>query len=481
MRKIICFLAVMLFISPYEVSSQELLHTQDINFSRRGNPFVYPFVNPNNFESYVLFYDQNFVKLNQYSLGFLLKDTITLNSADFRISGNVIGARVQNPNQMRYFWTNNNASRILSATIDLDHRVVFPFNPVEFQAHELLVQAFNHNNSFYVLTTSKKDLWLRLYVFQEGEKPSITTFNMRDYRFINEHGRKMNIMEVLRRDSSLEFPFAIERIDEDFPTSLVQAAKKRKLYVDRNQLLISFDFNPNYTEWLVVNLDDMSTEIIETYYIKVEEANDNRLHNSFYHQGKVYQIQRTTDGGHIRVLDLNKGTILAQFDMSSDEIKHRNGPLMFLPDNNKAVREFKREKFFYRKARNSHWGLTVYPANDHLWVTVGAVKENIQTAQLIGEIFLNLAVVATGGLYTPYFTGLSPEMYQMSFFDLKLDALHRHRKGEMGPTAHTKIGSFLSNFPHADHVSVFRRGSYFVLGYYLPNEQKYYLRFFDDQ
>ena len=474
-------LLLLFLFSGQWLGAQELLQTHEIQFSRKGNAkFVYPVVDESNLESYLLLHDPNFLKIYHYSLGFLLKDTLTLANSQLRLNNGILGARIQNPGQVRYFWTDEEISKIYSATIDVSHAKVFSFEPTDIQAHEWVIQAFSHQNTFYVLTSGKKERWLRLYAFDQNEKPVITTIPMSDFELLNSENQKLNLQEVLRRETTLEFPYAIERIDANMPTQLMQSAKKRKMYVEKNRLLISFDFNSKYTEWLLLDLKEKSVTRHRTdYETIVTDEPDMRLQNSFYHQGKVYQIQRIPEGGLLRVVDFEKNNVLAHFPLGLEKIEYRNSALFFQPTERKPIREFKKEKFFYRKAKNSHWGVTVYPSQDHLWLTVGAVKENLYTSYLIGEFFLNAVVMASGGGYAPFILGLSPEMYQSVFFDVKLDVSNRHRAGQVGPTAHTKIGIFLNDFPDAQQITVFKRGSYYVLGYYIPTDKKYYLRAFD--
>lgn len=472
---LICFLVLF-----QALSSQTLLQKQPIEFAKKAkNRSIHTVVDEKNLETYVFIKDQDFFKLYQYSLAFLKKDSMQLPILDKK--WNVIGSRMDSISRPQLFWVSEDFTEIVSLTYDLNQDIIKNSNPTILANQEFVCQMFTHQNIFYILTVSQKDPWFRLYEFRGLEKPIITTFRLPDYTIPRDEKRDMDFTNILSHKSAVEFPFTIEYIDPKTPHNLLSVSKKRKLYVDQGKMMISFDFDPEKTHWIFVDLKEKKISFKTTNYpsFKGDKRKTNH-YNSFLFNDAIFTIQSSRDEIQMGISDWDSQSIKLFKASRNEEITFKNGPVFFQPKQDKEPRMFRKNKFFLNKLVNSHMGISVYNAGNELWVNAGGLNENLHLAYIAGDVFVEAIMMSQldGFGYVPMVSDFAPSDYKMSFFDLKMDLNFNPLAGEMPFTSYANINQFLQTIPEAQDIIIFRRGIYDVLGYYLPKEKQYYYRQF---
>lgn len=473
--------SIFFFLALFQtLSSQTLLSKQPIEFARKSNErFIHSVVDQENLDTYIFIHDRDFFKLYQYSLAFLKKDSMELPQLDKKWS--IAGSRTDSISKPQLFWVNDDFSEVIRLTYDINRKVVKNTNPISLSKQEFVCQMFTHQNRFYILTISQKEQWFRLYEFGEQEKPIITTFRLPEFKIVKNEKKVLDFNNILNHKSAVEFPYTIEFIDPDKPVNLLSASKKRKMYVNKGKMMISLDFHPEKTHWIIVDLKQKNLVHKTTDYPSFNGAIENDNHyNSFLFEDVIFTIQSSKEEIQMAIIDWESKPIKLFKANKNEEITFKNGPVYFQRKQDKEPSMFRKNKFFLRKIKNAHLGISVYKSVHELWVNTGGVNENLQMAYIAGDAFLN-AIMAVGGQeygYVPMLQDFVPTEYKMSYFDLKMDLNYNPLTGEMPFTTYANINEFLQTIPEAKDIIVFRRGIYDVLGYYMPKENLYYYRQF---
>ena len=443
----------------------------------------YALVNSNNFETFFFNKKKTELSVLLFSSGFLLKDSLVISDFNPKLT-NIIGGRVDNETQPRLYFTDEDFSSIYTYAFNLKTKKQDSISCFEIPKNEYVTQIFEHKNGLYLFTISKDESWVRVYGFKNNALPLVQTYSLEGFIVTTATEKELNFKDLIRKSNSLEFPFTIEYIKPDFQPPLMQVAARRKMYVQDEKIYLSFDYNPEKTSWIVLDLKEHSVRFHETNLPKIVSNEDvDSKYNTFLHEQFIYTLKKTNDTLKIEIIDFETNEVAKNFVGTPEKINFSNTDLFYNPGNNKPFKLYKGPKPFFKKTRNSYWGVSVFAEHDGISMTVGAVKENPSAALLAADIFLNAVVIAAGGdvgyNYDPILMNFSEIEFQSSFFESKLDLNLRHQFGELEPNAEHKINYFLSENPKVKNVYVFKRLSYYVLSYYDDKDEKIYFRKFD--
>ncbi len=441
----------------------------------------YALVNSNNFETFFFNKKKTELSVHLFSSGFLLKDSLVISDFNPKLT-NIIGGRVDNETQPRLYFTDEDFSSIYTYAFNLKTKKQDSIARFEIPKNEYVTQIFEHKNGLYLFTISKDESWVRVYGFKNNAQPLVQTYSLEGFIVTTATEKELKFKDLIRRSNSLEFPFTIEHIKPDFQPQLIQVAARRKMYVQDEKIYLSFDYNPEKTSWIVLDLKEHSVRFHETNLPKIVSNGDvDSKYNTFLHERFIYTLKKTNDTLKIEIIDFETNEVAKRFVGTPEKIDFSNTELFYNPGNNKPFKLYKGPKPFFKKTRNSSWGISVFTEHDGISMTVGAVKENPSAALLAADIFLNAVVIAAGSEvdYEPILMNFSEIEFQSSFFESKLDLNLRHQFGELEPNAEHKINFFLSENPKVKNVFVFKRLSFYVLSYYDDKDEKIYFRKFD--
>uniref|UniRef100_UPI00404AB874 hypothetical protein n=1 Tax=Flavobacterium sp. TaxID=239 RepID=UPI00404AB874 len=476
------FVLILLSCQNSQLFAQIKLHEQEEVFSRK-NKFeqFYAAVNDQSYETFFFIKTEDSLQINQFSVGFLPKDSITVQPEINNIKS-IIGARFDNPRKPRLFFTNEDYSSIYTLAVDFNTKKADSIVSFAIPNDEYVTNVFEHENAFYLLTTSKNESWLRVYTFKDKPKPIVQTFNLEQFQIQFNDKTNWDFKQVIRQSNSFEFPYGIEYIKNDFQPPLMQAAARRKMYVDNQKIYFSFDYNTKQTHWILLDLKEQTTRFYQTPLPDLVSKNtDYKTCNSFWHDNKVYGIKTSKDSIKVEILDFETKEIIRKLTGSAGKINFKNTDLFYNPGNKNAFKKYKSAKPFLKKTKSSYWGISVFYEQDGILLNIGAIKENPNTTFLAADIFINALVIASGSSYTynPILLDFAEKDFKSSFFETKLDKQFIHHLGELKPNAEHEINFFLSENPKFKNVYVFKRLSFYVLSYYDSKEEKIYFRKFD--
>lgn len=476
----ISILVLIVFFSG-KLSAQLLLEDISKTFKKAEDVQSYALVNPDNFETTTYFKTKNDLSIYQFSSGFLLKDSLVIEGLP-RTLTTILGGTIANESSNRLYFTDENLKSIYTYSFDLKAKKADSLARFEMPLNEYITQIFEHKNAMYVFTISKDESWVRVYAFKNKTQPIVQTYSLDGFQIVGQDGANLSFKEVIRKSNSFEFPYSIEYIKPDFQSQLMQVAARRKMYVENEKIYLSFDYNPEKTSWVVLDLEAHSIRFQQTDLPKISlEDKAGFQFNSFLHERMVYSLKKNMDTLKVNVVDFETNEIVKTFDGTKEKIDFSNTELFYNPGRNKEFKQYKSAKPFFKKTKNSYWGIGVFTEKDGYAVTIGAIKENPNNAFLVGDIFLNTLVIAAGSDvgYEPILMNLSETEFQSSFFETKLTFELRHQLGTLEPNAEHKINFFLSENPKVKNPFVFKRLSYYVLSYYDAKKDKIYFRKFD--
>lgn len=473
--------SIIIFLISNSFYAQILLEDITKSFKKSEDVVSYSLVNPDNFETTSYHKTKKDLSIYQFSSGFLLKDSLTISVLNSELHS-ILGGTIENESKNRLYFTDENFKSIYTYSFDLKSKKVDSIAHFQIPFNEYVTQIFEHKNAMYMLTISKDESWIRVYGFNDKPQPIVQTFSLDGFRVRTAKNSSLSFKDLIMKSNSFEFPYSIELIKPDFQPQLIQAAARRKMYVRDEKIYISFDFNPNQTSWIVLDLKEHGVRYHQTSLpeISADEEEEN-YYNSFLQDEFVFSIKKTSATLKIEILEFETNKVIKNFVGTQEKIDFRNTDLFYNPGNNRPFKLYKSSKPFFKKTKSSYWGIGVFAEKDGISITVGAVKENPNTSFLIGDVFLNGLIIVAGNDvgYEPILQNLAPYEFKSSFFESKLDRNFSHQLGELEPNAEHKINFFLSENPKAKNVFVFKRLSYYVLSYYDAKDNKIYYRKFD--
>jgi hypothetical protein len=477
------FLGCIVWLCQSKLHAQTKLYEEDIEFTNK-NRFdqFYGAVNSETLETFFYTKTEDSLYLKRFSVGFIPKDDLKLKLELPKELKTMVGSRFENESKSRLYFTNKEFSTIYSLSIDLHTKTADSIYTFKIPLDEYVCQVFEHQNAFYLFSISKNEPWIRIYTFRNNLKPIIQTFNLDDFQVAKESNGFWNFKELIKKSNTLEFPYSIELIKEDFQPQLLQVAAKRKMYIDGGKIYISFDFNAKSTSWIVIDLKNQQTTYHETPLPTiVSKTTSDKNFNSFWYQNKVFAIKATSDSLKINIVDFETKSIVKQVQGNSKSIDFANTELFYNPGENKTFKKYKGSKHFLKKTKTSFWGISIFEENEGVLMQIGAVKENHNTTLIVGDIFLNGLMIAAGSDvgYEPILQGFSGIDFKTSFFESKLDFNFVHHLGSLEPNAEHKMNYFINENRNVTHAYIFKRLSYYVLSYYDFKENKIYFRKFD--
>ena len=140
-----------------------------------------------------------------------------------------------------------------------------------------------------------------------------------------------------------------------------------------------------------------------------------------------------------------------------------------------------------RKLLAGSLGISVYETGNKLEVLLGGIKESPSTGNMLAMGLIGAVAVPliSGGAYyaVPNYTMNSYSSYTNSrsvYFKCLFDKQNlEHVAGDPNQNPFDKIKEFISTIQTPQSTqTIFKLNDYFVLGYYSPDEKKYYLRKF---
>lgn len=392
------------------------------------------------------------------------------------------------------FFTNGRKNKFYTRSIDvLGNRYQGRHQDIKLKGEKFL-ESVSYKNKFYLLTVKKKSSVLKLYVFEGNNLQRTETFDFSAHAFSDTYFPELYY--ALQEGISLgKTTFNIQKIEINNPNPLDLTSKPVKIYYYDNKLFLTLDNSYVATKIITIDLQDFTSSL--KLYEQGNPVCDRIIlkSNSYLYNNMLYQITGCKDELYYSVLDIRTGALLKDFTIyKEEEIPFKNTPLIqeggatiFVQG---ETRELNRTKQVLRKITASDVGISVYPAQDQLELTIGGYKE-IKTGS--GG---SVPMMMPGGISTPYGTAsvptyhYNPTMYGFDkysnsrtvYFKSLLDKNNfEHVPGEISYKAYDRIKDYQEKIRNEINTeTIFRVGEMYIFGYYKRGDKKYYLRSFRD-
>lgn len=320
-----------------------------------------------------------------------------------------------------------------------------------FSTHDIL-NFFQENNSFYILSKERKMQALTLYNFKNGTAEE-KVFDFSSYKFQNKNTQFVTFNRIVDEDP-------IEKIDTNEFVALDKSSKKSKAYLLNNHLILTFDYNPKKTQ--VFDLDLENHTINEKSFPQPGIDNTNKS-NSFLNDNKLYQISVSKYGFAMDIKDYNSGQTLKDIKvLKNDTIKFKNSPLFVQTDGRKPS-ELKKTSQFLNQLYFLDIGLSAFKTQKNILLTIGGSPKEEDYSSF-------------------YYNGDFPQIdhartvYFESILNHNLEFINEPQL----PLAMDNIYYFLSTQKRIAFQNIFKFKDYYILGYYDKATQQYVMRKFND-
>ena len=449
---------------------QTLLTSIDLDLKKASsNHRALHAVNAKNNEVFVFASDKEKLTAIKYNSFIFFKDSLSINRPDKDFE-QMAGYSFNEEGTPEIYWIGSDFKKIKAISFDLKTRKTsenlfeLPFEK------ELILSTFSQNNSYHIMTVSKTEDELKLYVFQDGKmKEKFIDFS--EFKIVDIKNSPLKLWSIFNENP-------LEKIETDELNSLVYATSKAKFYVLNDKIIFAFDHNASETQIFEINLENFKLEEkkIAQEVLKTGAGKS----NSYFSDGKLYQLKVNENELLLTVKNYNSGELINSFTTSKEEvIAHKNSPL-FSQTGKQRQKEFKNTKKFLERLEESNIGISVYEAQYNSFITIGGIRNVTSTGGVLLGIASGVGAVASGGSTVFMDDFMYDDVLQVNYFETHLDLKSQYFKKEQEILATDYVAQFLDQNKDISLASSFKFKNHHILGYYDSDAKKYVLRKFQD-
>jgi hypothetical protein len=422
--------------------------------------------NPKTHEVFAFISDKENTTVLKYNTALFLVDSLKTKRPN-EIYKSIIGYTFEENGDPILYWSSADYKKGLALQYQLNTKTIsiFPYElPLQ---NEQILNTFQTNNSFYMLSQKVAEEKLVLHIFKNGKKDE-KTLDFSSFHFYNKANEPLKLNEILE-------VFPIEQLETNQFNPLFQGVKKTKLYVEENNLILTFDYNTKQTQIFDINLSTF--EITEKNLPQMALKKQNGLANSYFYENKIYQLNLNDEEMIFSVKDYNSTNTITSYSVTkNDSITFKNSPLYIQADNQKP-QELSSTKKFFQRLLVLNVGLSVYKTKKNILITLGGT--NFGDQNLIDlSVSFNAALQGDySNLAQDFANNLRPiNVYFECIFDKKLNPTNSLQE----PLAIDYISGFMNDHKEVSLQNTFRYKEYYLFGYYDTKTHQYVLRKFAD-
>lgn len=472
MKKNIC-LIFLLLTSLYSFA-QEIVSSTALDLKK--NSAVFQITNP--VKNTVELFIRDSLKIKAINLNekMQIADSISAQRPNPKIYTNIIGYNSSN-GSTRLFWSSNNYEAIFTQLFNFNSRETITKEYKLILKNEKVIQEFSQNDNFYILTVLKNSDSFKLYIFDTEGNYTEKMITSEGFHFFTSDYKKSDLYAAFA-ESLLPFeaPFSLQNITVESPTSLIDAAKKRKCYFNNKQIVITLDTNIDFTQVLLIDLQSFTaTEKMVKKQFLVGDRNFLNS-NSFYFDNKLYQLKTSSGIIYFTIKDLEDNLIKEYFANSTKPIGFKNSDFFEQGGSLRGKRTLASSPLFILKANNLFLGLSCYQTGLNTMITFGGVSELKPSAdQTINQFGLIENIVFSKSMEDFDSSSNRKVVKTEGLFDNAGNRI----KGKLQPLAFDKIRAFFEKNNDISSQTLFKLDSYY-LGYYDNKSKEYIIRKFAD-
>lgn len=382
------------------------------------------------------------------------------------------GSSTGNNGSSHLYWTSKDFSKVYVSTFDFASRTTFK-NAFSFSfENETFIGSFNNADAFHFLTVDDEKPQLKLRTFQNGN-PQERILDFSGFDINDRKGKKLKLADVFQ---NFNFQFLSEN---DF-IPLGQASAAIKIYPRGDELSITFDHDPSFTQIFTVSLKTLTVKERKVQQPALEN-NAASKSNSFLLDSVLYQIRISPKE---LVIGSKKLDSLSQspknYGASIEEnIEFRTSPLL-VQNGNKKPFELSSTKKFISRLDGAQPAISAYHGSQGIILNCGGIREIPDTGNIILGATLGVGVIAAGGGGYDFGDMLGQGILQSIYFESVFDDNFNFTKKELDPIAVDFFSGFMAEHQSIQNYFLASFAKSKILAYYDAKQKAVILRKFED-
>ncbi|MCI9844440.1 hypothetical protein [Flavobacterium pectinovorum] len=445
--------------------SQTVLNSFSLNLNRPSeNSQILNTEDVKTNDIYVFAADDKYVNILKYNKSLFLKNQFT-DSIKMAENRSLIGHSISDDGNPLLYWATNNLRNIRIIKYYLETKTFRALNFDLPPTTEYIVTTYQKNNNFYMLCKERNKQHLLLYEFNNG-KAEAKMFDLSAIPFQNDKGQNLAFNIVIQY-------YPIEKMDSDNFNTLDKTIKKTKMFVLDDHIILTFDYSLKKTQ--VVDLNTLTTEVLEMNFNQPVSKTPSKTSNSFLYENKLFQIKAGKEHLLFDIKAFDSGKTLKSLTVSKkDTLNFKNSPFL-LQINDKKPQEIKTTDKFLKQLSILNAGVTVAKNNKNVLVSVGGFAEY----QFSGYDYIQSNLLAD--FFDNDFGGYSEYQNKMAYFDTMLNSdLEFVNNQQSEPLAIDNVFYYISINKNITLQNILKLKDYYILSYYDVNTKQYIMRKFTD-
>ena len=273
------------------------------------------------------------------------------------------------------------------------------------KGYDNYIHSYSYKGKLYELSVMKGSSAIAIKIYHGDDKLE------RKIIPLDQYFESKSLPKLLRASMNTSAPVKIKRIDNSMPNSLENCASLRKIYFNKNKVVITINSKKNLDTYIIY-LD------LETYTGSVDKVSNPSInstsrfrYNTFYLNGILYQLMVDQKRLCLSAYNSETKSNVKQYLVTRDaKIDFKNADIMqkgggaFLPIDEKKLKSTSQ---LIRKMLSSHIGISVYAVeNDKVVLTFGAYKKHGSPQMLLpgSPISSDFGVpIVTSGAYSLHY------------------------------------------------------------------------------
>ncbi|WP_179021591.1 hypothetical protein [Winogradskyella forsetii] len=331
---------------------------------------------------------------------------------------------------------------------------------------EKIVGSFEYKSKLHLLTTVKKTSKLKIYQLENFEKFTVKTFDFANTEFVTYRGFDTNLNEILKGPNG--DPSA-SMVNHGEPTSLETVTPYNKVYLNKDELIITNDSDDLYTRVISINLETKEQAYHKFPKLSYDKKHRGSKSNSYVLDNHLFNIYISKENLDFSIYDLTSKALLKNIVITDkDSITFKNSPIILEGGDFQHYRELDKTKQFFRKVSNSNPGISVYKHNGKYVVTLGC-SETTTTSPYIAVY---------GGALGGFIVGIASSVLTSSFLSYtktkstRIECLFNQDLSSVEGAIPENNYDVIDNYMNSpsdikfDFPSIFKINENYVLGYF---------------
>ncbi|MBF4492561.1 hypothetical protein IRZ83_05715 [Flavobacterium sp. JLP] len=466
MKKIL--LCLLLFYKSI-LFSQTILNSYPLDLKISGiNNELLNVENVKTHEVFVFASDNENISILKYNASLFLTDQYKapIKNLDDK---HLIGYSFSEDGNPTLYWSRLDFSYIFAIKYYLESKTFKVLNFSFPSADQYVVDIFQKNNSFYILSKDVSKPTLNVYAFKNGTVEE-KIFDFSPFTFQDKSTHLLTFTQLIKENP-------IEKIEAGDYNSLYKSAKKSKFYVLDDKFILTLDYNPKKTQVFEISME--SEEIKEKNFTQSIIQNPKIVSNSFYHQNKLYQITADKSQMFLDIKDFNSNQTIKSFKVSKDENINFKISSFFLERDGAKPKEFEKTNVFLQHLSKLDIGLSVFKNDQNTFIMLGGASEIEKPSSMFNNFYDPFTQDFPEANF--YQGGYPAEIHSKSvYFETELNDNHEFVNPEPQPLAIDNISYFLDINKKVTLQSIMKFKDYYILGYYDKGTKQYIMRKFQD-